>query len=145
MAPNKHLLKNYLLVWGVIFGATLLIYQMQTPRNPVVHKGLARVEPFKNAPKVEDSTEKMNELDPAEATLNKPREPYSLLKDVLPIATKLVSPTSQRCYEADFQPRLEKTGNFRQLTNNYKRGAPDSCSAPLHETVLSFYKVEPLA
>ena len=138
-------MKNYLLVWGVIFGAILLIYQTQAHGNPVVRSRLERVEPFQNAPKVEDAVEKMPGVDPDDATLSKPREPYSLLKDVLPVATQRMSPTSQRCYEADFQPRLEKTGNYRQLTNNYKRAAPDSCSAPLHETVLSFYKVEPLA
>ena len=43
-----------------------------------------------------------------------------------------------------FQQRLEKTGNYRQLTNNYKRGTPDSCSEPLHEMTLSYYDVKPL-
>ncbi len=52
--------------------------------------------------------------------------------------------TAQSCYESDFETRLEKTGNFRQLTNNYKRADPDSCTAPLHDTALGFYKVEPL-
>ena len=121
------------------------MYKTQAPQNPVVRSRLGRVEPFQNKAPFENAVETIDDLEPADATLNKPREPYSLLKDVLPLSTKRVSPTSQRCYEADFQPRLEKTGNFRQLTNNYKRAAPDSCSAPLHETVLSFYKVEPLA
>jgi hypothetical protein len=49
---------------------------------------------------------------------------------------------SQTCYETDFQVRLEKTGNYRQLTNNYKRGDPDSCSAPLQDTAMGFYKVD---
>ena len=49
---------------------------------------------------------------------------------------------SQTCYETDFQARLEKTGNYRQLTNNYKRGDPDSCSAPLQDTAMGFYKVD---
>lgn len=49
---------------------------------------------------------------------------------------------SQTCYESDFQVRLEKTGNYRQLTNNYKRGDPDSCSAPLQDTAMGYYKVD---
>jgi hypothetical protein len=51
---------------------------------------------------------------------------------------------SQTCYESDFQVRLEKTGNFRQLTNNYKRESPDSCTAPNQEVALGYYKVEPV-
>lgn len=47
---------------------------------------------------------------------------------------------SQTCYESDFQIRLERTGNYRQLTNNYKRGDPDSCSAPLQDTAMGYYK-----
>ena len=53
--------------------------------------------------------------------------------------------TAQECHEVDFQTAMEKTGNFRQLTNNYKRGDPDSCSAPIQELATTFYKVEPVA
>jgi hypothetical protein len=53
--------------------------------------------------------------------------------------------TAAGCYEVDFQTAMEKTGNFRQLTNNYKRGDPDSCSAPIQELATTFYKVEPVA
>jgi hypothetical protein len=49
---------------------------------------------------------------------------------------------SQTCFESDFQARLERTGNYRQLTNNYKRGDPDSCSAPLQDTAMGYYKVD---
>jgi len=48
------------------------------------------------------------------------------------------------CYEVDFQTALEKTGDFRQLTNNYKRGDPDSCSAPRQELATTFYTVTPV-
>lgn len=144
MAINKHLLKNYLLIWGAVFTGILIVYQTQSSKNPMVRSRLERVEPFQNKPKMDDSVEKIDDLEPADATLNQPREPYSLLKDVLPISSERTSPTSQRCYEADFQPRLEKTGNYRQLTNNYKRAAPDSCSSALHEFVMSFYKVDPI-
>jgi len=99
------------------------------------------MEPFANAPGFSDSVETIQNVNPADDTsVNKPREPYSLLNGVLPFATRKMAPTSQRCYEADFQSRLEKGGNYRQLTNNYKRAAPDSCSGPLHEFVLSYYK-----
>lgn len=50
--------------------------------------------------------------------------------------------TAQRCYESDFQTRLEITGNYRQMTNNYRRGDPDSCSAPNQDVALGFYKID---
>jgi len=46
---------------------------------------------------------------------------------------------SRSCFASDFDRLQEKTGNFRQLTNNYKRGYPDSCSSPFQELVMSFY------
>lgn len=71
---------------------------------------------------------------------------YSLLNGVLELKDrpKSGSLNSQKCYEGDFQTRIEKTGNYRQLTNNYKRGDPDSCSTPKHEFVNAFYKIEPI-
>ena len=48
--------------------------------------------------------------------------------------------TSQRCFESDFQEQSNKVGNYIQRTNNYKRAGPDSCSAPVHELVGSFYE-----
>jgi hypothetical protein len=87
----------------------------------------------------------VNSAAPANTTLELPRQPYALLVDSIPtFEGKAPSPSSQNCYESDFQKRLERTGNFRQITNNYKRGVPDSCSAPNHDLALSFYKVEPL-
>lgn len=53
--------------------------------------------------------------------------------------------TSRSCYASDFQRLIELVGNNSQQTNNYKRESPDSCSAPFHELVLSFYKAHPLA
>ena len=129
-------MKNYLIVWGLVFAGILLVYKKGSYDNPIVRARLERVETFQNAEKPGDFEE---ETGASEATLNKPREPYSLLKDVIPLSSNRSSPTSQRCYDADFQPRIEKTGNYRQLTNNYRRGYPDSCSSPLHEFVLSFY------
>ena len=51
---------------------------------------------------------------------------------------------SRSCYSSGFDNTISKTGNFRQLTNNYKRGYPDSCSSPYHELVLNFYKTDPI-
>jgi hypothetical protein len=100
--------------------------------NPILRPRLEIKEPFQNP--VRDG--------PAATDAS-----YLLLTDILPAAeagAAANSPTSQRCWEEDFQKRLEKTGNFKQMTNNYKRGTPDSCSAPLHDLTTTFYEVEPL-
>jgi hypothetical protein len=47
--------------------------------------------------------------------------------------------TSENCYRSDIGESLKKTRNFLQRTNNYSRTHPDSCSAPLHEFVGTFY------
>ena len=47
--------------------------------------------------------------------------------------------TSERCYRADVGESLKKTRNFLQRTNNYQRMHPDSCSAPNHEMIGTFY------
>jgi len=140
MNVNKKLLRDFLLFWAIIFAIFLFVYQYRVP-NPIVRERLERIEAFqtKSAP-VEPSILETMTMEPDSATLESPRQPYSLLKDMLPLSTERISPTSQRCYTSDFQTRIEKTGNFRQLTNNYKRNEPDSCSSPLHEFVLSFYK-----
>ncbi len=71
------------------------------------------------------------------------KEPYHLLEDQLPPArdpSSLSCVNSRSCYATDTEAYLSKTGNYRQLTNNYKRNYPDHCSAPRQELVLSFYK-----
>ena len=40
----------------------------------------------------------------------------------------------------DFGRLIERTGNFKQMTNNFEHGYPDSCSAPYHELILDVYK-----
>ena len=47
--------------------------------------------------------------------------------------------TSERCYRSDIGESLKKTRNLLQRTNNYQREHPDSCSAPNHEFVGTFY------
>jgi hypothetical protein len=74
------------------------------------------------------------------------REPYHLLSDMMgpPRLKESVSCVNSRsCYATSFDRLLEKTGSFRQLTNNYKRGYPDSCSSPSHELVLNYYQTTP--
>lgn len=47
--------------------------------------------------------------------------------------------TSERCYRTDIGESLKKTRNYLQRTNNYEHAHPDSCSAPNHEFVGTFY------
>jgi len=69
------------------------------------------------------------------------RSNYMLLADELePLDSGISCVNSRSCFATDFDRLVEKTGNFRQFTNNYKRDYPDSCSSPYQELVLSFYK-----
>jgi hypothetical protein len=66
---------------------------------------------------------------------------YHLLADELtPIESGISCVNSRSCYATDFERLQQKTGNFRQFTNNYKHGYPDSCSSPFQELMLSFYE-----
>lgn len=72
-------------------------------------------------------------------------QPYHLLADEMspPRINETISCVNSRsCYATDFERMVSKTGNYRQMTNNYKRGYPDSCSAPYQELVLNFYKTD---
>lgn len=72
-------------------------------------------------------------------------QPYHLLADEMspPRVKETISCVNSRsCYAQDFERMVSKTGNYRQMTNNYKRGYPDSCSAPYQELVLNFYKAD---
>jgi hypothetical protein len=74
-------------------------------------------------------------------------QPYHLLSDEMspPRVNETISCVNSRsCYATDFQRMVDKTGNFRQFTNNYKRNYPDSCSSPYQELVLNFYKADPM-
>ena len=104
------------------------IFEMRSKMYTVIRKALPYKEAFVN-------------LTPQDVDTS-----YSLLNGVLELKDqqKSGSLNSQKCYEGDFQTRIEKTGNYRQLTNNYKRGDPDSCSTPKHEFVNAFYKIEPI-
>lgn len=144
MTPSE--IQKFIIMWVILIGAVFLLslsYNLTYP-NPIVKDRIDRIEAFTSVisdPKGEYST--VVNMNPSTFNIEKPREPYSLLSDILPsFVGKSPSPTSEACYNADFQNRLNRTGNFRQWTNNYKRGVPDSCSAPQHDLLLSFYKVE---
>jgi len=78
---------------------------------------------------------------PADATLEEPRIPYHLLGDFLePAEERLANLKSECAYIADAQRRIEKTGSFGQITNNYKKQKPDNGSTLRRELSLSFYK-----
>ncbi len=75
------------------------------------------------------------------------RNPYHLLNDEFapPREKEAISCVNSRsCYAVNFDRMVDKVGNYRQLTNNYQRGYPDSCSAPYQELVLNFYKADPM-
>jgi hypothetical protein len=142
--------KEFITLWVILIGVLAALSYMASSSNPIVRPRLERIEPFQNSTSKSDvpnggAVPATNSISPATLTLQNPREPYNLLNGVLPPSdAPAPSPSSAACYDADFQKRLERTGNYRQLTNNYKRGVPDSCSAPNHDLVMGFYKVEAL-
>jgi hypothetical protein len=78
-------------------------------------------------------------VNPADATLDQPRQHYGLLNGVLPEKVDKGHLTAKTCFEKDFIQQSNKVGNYIQRTNNFPHAAPDSCSAPLTELVNSFY------
>jgi hypothetical protein len=91
------------------------------------------------------------EPQPAEATLQgavaKSIETEKLLASdrLIPMAAEEADGawgklTSERCYRSDMGEVLKPTRNFLQRTNNYPRSHPDSCSAPNHEFIGTFYR-----
>jgi len=78
---------------------------------------------------------------PADATLDEARKPYHLLGDYLEPAEERVANLKSECaYIADGQRRIELTGSYGQITNNYKKAKPDNGSTLRRELSLSFYK-----
>jgi len=70
------------------------------------------------------------------------RQPYHLLSDIMAPSHDKKSVSSRSCYATDFNRTMEKTGNFRQMTNNYKRNYPDSCSGWNQDLTLNFYQAK---
>ena len=101
------------------------------------------LEPFENEKKY-NSPLFESPYGPADVYNN---QPYHLLGDEMSpprMKESLSCVNSRSCYASDFERMISRTGNFRQFTNNYKRGYPDSCSSPYQELVLNFYKAETL-
>jgi hypothetical protein len=136
---------SFILAWVFLMLFLALFIQSRDyyGNNPILRRRLGVVEPFQS--KDTEGNGEVSALSPGDPDLNSPRTPYNLLNGWLPPADKQLRPTSEQCYGVDFQKRLEPTGNYRQMTNNYKRGDPDSCSGLNHDLVLGFYKVDPLA
>jgi hypothetical protein len=132
-----------------ITGIALLLFVLVTQHaeyNSLVRARINVKEPFENAAtdlevSVTGITE-MSEMAPGPADIADQRQPYHLLRGVLPDAP-VDAPSAlnaKTCYESDFANRFQKTESYLQRTNNYKRASPDNCSAPLSVLVNSFYK-----
>lgn len=69
------------------------------------------------------------------------QHPYHLLKDRLASSSTMkYAVGSKTCYDADYEQKHNKTGNYSQCTNNYKRSHPDSCSSSRQEFIMNFYQ-----
>ena len=141
--------KVWIFIVGWLFITLVIVFLVQSRMyygaNPIVRPRINTVEAFESGNKVENVEDiNLNGMAPADASLNQPRQPYSLLLGWLPLASETTYTNAQQCRGLDFQTRLERTGNFRQLTNNYKRGDPDSCSGPIQDLTLAFYKTTPV-
>ena len=82
----------------------------------------------------------LNEHFVSSETSTKEVEQDLLLSDLLQPASSPGNLTARSCYNTDFIAQTQKTGNYKQETNNFKHGNPDSCSSPLTEFVNSIYK-----
>lgn len=58
-----------------------------------------------------------------------------------PPGTVARGPTAAKCYGTDYARGLELS-SYAQRTNNYPHGNGESCSAPNHDLILNFYKLE---
>jgi len=132
--------RDIMILLTIILGLFLFIITYNLPRQ-VKQRELSGFQNMTPAP-VGDKPIKYV-TGPADSMLN-PRIPYHLLQGVLEDAAVDDQPNTafnaQACYESDFANRIQLTGNYSQLTNNYRRKNPDSCSAPVHELVNNFYK-----
>jgi hypothetical protein len=134
-------------ILGWLFITIFLVFFVQSREmygaNPIVKQRLDTLEAFHNRAPVENIEDPdMKNITPGNPDLSDLRRPFNLLNDWLDPLEKPMYPSAKRCHDLDYQGRLERTGNFRQMTNNYKRGDPDSCSAPIQDITLAFYKTQ---
>ena len=131
-AKNEMLI--LLVASGITFLCVLFLFEkINIHSYAIIRPSLQAKEAFMNQPLKNDVYD-----------ISNADKPYMLLTDVLEPKNCLGMLNAKRCYDGDFQTRIEKTGSYNQMTNNYKRGDPESCSAPFTEFVSSYYKVEPL-
>ena len=111
----------------------IIAYTHAKEREEVIRK-VEKVDTYLDLSQVPDGT--------APASIGD-RQPYHALEQMETLMnSQLSSVTADKCHCADESVKLELMGNginYKQMTNNYKRGAPDSCTAPRHELVGSFY------
>jgi hypothetical protein len=146
----RMLLKGIMSLLAIVGIAFLLMVIASQATENVVR---ARIDVKKNEPFTDAVRQpvtgmpEMNSISGGPADLENQRQPYHLMRGVIPDAEKdtLGNLSAQTCYEGDFQTRFQPVHNYLQRTNNYKRAAPDSCSSPMTQFVTSFYKTTPLA
>jgi len=131
-AKNEMLI--LLVAFGIFFLCALFLFEKMSMNSfPIIRPALRVKEAFMNQPLKNDVYD-----------ISNADKPYMLLTDVLEAKNCLGMLNAKRCYDGDFQTRIEKTGSYNQMTNNYRHGDPESCTAPFTEFVSSYYKVEPL-
>ena len=137
------LFKGIVSLLAIVGIAFLLMVVASQANETVVRPRINVKEPFADAAPVTGMVE-MDAISGSPADIQNQRQPYHLLRGVLPDAEKDTVGTlgAQGCYEGDFQTRFQPVSNYLQRTNNYKRAAPDSCSSPMTQFVTSFYKAE---
>lgn len=133
--------RDIMILYSIILGLFLFLITHNSPGKVRQREQLSG---FQNMSPAAVGDKPINYVTgPADSMLN-PRIPYHLLQGVLEDAAVDDKPNTafnaQACYESDFANRIQLTGNYSQLTNNYRRKNPDSCSAPVHELVNNFYK-----
>jgi hypothetical protein len=72
---------------------------------------------------------------------------YKLLADTIRPTNKtgLTTIGSEKCYNTNYQSKIELVGNLAQRTNNYRHQYPDTCMGTRQEMILGFYEPKPLA
>ena len=88
-----------------------------------------------------DGTGKSYRSGPADTDLS-----YKLLADTIRPSDKTGITTigSEKCYNTNYQSKIELVGNLAQRTNNYRHQYPDTCAGTRQEFVLGFYEPKAL-
>lgn len=142
-------MKDILAILALIGIAFLFMVVASQSKDTEVRARIEMKEPFSDVsgtPLTVKGVVETGAITGSPADIENQRQPYHLLRGVLPDADKdkLGLLNAQTCYETDFQKRFEPVHTYLQRTNNYKRAGPDSCSSPMTQFVTSFYKVEPV-